>query len=89
MRQATKSERDRLMRVKAQLIGSMKSELVAGEISKPEALALFAQVTGMLIAMQDQRTMTPDDAMTLVSRNIQEGNASFIDQMFSGPGGTA
>lgn len=89
MRQATEAEQDRIMRVKARLIDAVKAELMSGEISRPEALALFAHVTGLLIAMQDQRTMTPDEAMALVGRNIEQGNASAIDQMFSGPGGTA
>ncbi|WP_317959873.1 hypothetical protein [Phaeobacter inhibens] len=77
------------MKVKERLITGMKSELMSGEISKPEALSLFAHVTGMLIAMQDQRTMSPDEAMNIVAKNIEQGNASAIEQIFEGPGGNA
>ncbi|WP_371398873.1 hypothetical protein [Marinovum algicola] len=89
MRKATDTEQDRIMKVKERLITGMKAELTSGEISKPEALCLFAHVTGMLIAMQDQRTMTPDEAMNLVANNIEQGNASAIEQLFQGNGGNA
>jgi hypothetical protein len=48
-----------------------------------EALALCAYITGMCIAMQDQRTMTPDQAMELVIKNIQSGNRTAIEQVLS------
>lgn len=89
MRLASEAEGNRIMAVKARLIDGMKAELLSGEISKPEALCLFAHVTGMLIAMQDQRTMTPDQAMDMVAKNIEAGNASAIDQLFEGTGGNA
>lgn len=87
MRKATKSEQDRLMAVKNRILSGIKDELAAGEISNVEILALMAQVTGMVIAMQDQRTMTPDQAMDLVARNIEAGNASAVEQLFQAPAG--
>lgn len=40
-----------------------------------EILALLAHLVGQVIAMQDQRTMTPAMAMELVASNIQQGNS--------------
>lgn len=88
MRKATDIEQDRIMAVKVRLIDGMNAELQSGEITKCEALCLFAHVTGMLIAMQDQRTMSPTTAMDLVGKNIEAGNASVIEQVFEGVGNT-
>lgn len=41
-------------------------------------LAVMACTVGHLIALQDQRTMTPDMAMDLVLANIVEGNKEAI-----------
>jgi len=49
-------------------------------LSPQEILAIAAQVVGMIVALQDQRTMTPDMAMELVARNIQSGNKAAIEQ---------
>ena len=72
------------MAVKERLLNSMKHEMMSGEISKAECLCLFAHVTGMLIAMQDQREVTPEQAMDMVGKNIEAGNASAIEQMLGG-----
>ena len=39
-----------------------------------EVLALASQLVGMIIAFQDQQTMTSDRAMKIVSLNIETGN---------------
>ncbi|MBI1359834.1 MAG: hypothetical protein GC155_06060 [Alphaproteobacteria bacterium] len=51
-----------------------------------EMLALVSQLVGNLIALQDQRKMTPDMAMQLVARNIEIGNAVAIDAVKSAGG---
>jgi len=84
VRKATGSEADRIMAVKARLIDNIKTEIDTGEITKPEILCLFAHITGMLIAMQDQHSMTPDEAIQLVYRNIEAGNTSIVEQIFEG-----
>ena len=89
MRRATNAEQERIMGAKTRLLDGLKVELTNGEISKPEALALFAHVTGMIVAMQDQRDMTPAQAMDVVVRNIEAGNASAIEQMLGDPSGSA
>jgi len=44
------------------------------ELTPQEMLAIAAQVVGQLIALQDQRVMTPEMAMDLVQGNIVIGN---------------
>ena len=46
----------------------------AGKLDASEMLALASHAVGQLIAFQDQRKMTPDLAMAVVSRNIEQGN---------------
>ena len=46
----------------------------AGKLDASEMLALASHAVGQLIAFQDQRKMTPDLAMAVVSRNIVQGN---------------
>lgn len=41
-------------------------------------LAIASYVVGQIIAMQDQRRITPDMAMQIVSRNIEAGNTHAI-----------
>jgi hypothetical protein len=54
-----------------------------------ELLAVTAHLVGQLIALQDQRTVTPAMAMDLVSSNIEQGNREVIDGLLSATGGTA
>lgn len=84
LREATDKEQARLMAVKTRLLESVKDEMLSGEITKAEFLCLFAHITGMLIAMQDQRTMMWQEAMDIVAENIRAGNASAIEQSFAG-----
>lgn len=46
----------------------------ADKMSAEDVLAIAANMVGKLIAMQDQRTMTPKRAMDIVARNIEFGN---------------
>lgn len=43
-----------------------------------EILAIAANMVGKLVAMQDQRTMTPDMAMQVVAENVQRGNQQAV-----------
>jgi len=56
------------------------------DMSEQEVLAMAAQVVGMLVAMQNQFKMTPDEAMTLVARNIEIGNRVVIDNLSQSKG---
>jgi len=50
----------------------------ASRLSAMEMLALAAHLVGQLIAMQDQRSLTPAMALKLVSDNIEQGNREAI-----------
>ena len=44
---------------------------------------------GKLVAMQDQRTTSPEMAMKVVSQNLQRGNHEVISRLAMAKGGTA
>ena len=50
-------------------------------LTGPELLALSAQMVGNIIALQDQKTMTSDQAIMIVSKNMEIGNKVVLDQM--------
>lgn len=57
-------------------------------LSAQEMLALSAHLVGQIIAMQDQRSMTPEIALKIVSDNIEQGNKEVIDGLFRAPATT-
>lgn len=59
----------------------------AAKLSAVELLAVAANMLGKLIAMQDQRKLTPDAAMKIVADNIEAGNAQVLEQLASTSGG--
>lgn len=61
----------------------------APDMPAEEILAIFCQLVGQLIAMQDQRRFTPDSIMALVSANIEMGNQHAFDQLLNETAGTA
>jgi hypothetical protein len=50
----------------------------AGRLDASEMLALCAHLTGQMIALQDQRKLTPAEAMELVGKNIEKGNQEAV-----------
>ena len=68
-------------------MGDLKAAIARHpRLTPPEMLALTAQLVGNLIALQDQRRMTPDMAIQLVSENIEIGNRAVIDGLHSTKG---
>lgn len=59
------------------------------DIDAAELLAISSQFVGMLLAMQDQRTMTIDRAMATIERNIEIGNRTAIKANLGRPEGAA
>lgn len=59
----------------------------AGALPAVEMLALTAYAVGQIVALQDQREITPNQAMQLVLRNIEQGNADAIGNLMSKPAG--
>lgn len=49
-------------------------------------LAITSQFVGQLIALQDQRSMTPDRAMQIVTTNIEIGNQAAMLHLASPEG---
>lgn len=54
-----------------------------------ELLAILSHLVGQVIALQDQRTVTPAMAMDLVASNIEQGNREAIAPLLNETGGTA
>lgn len=55
-----------------------------------EILAVLSHLVGQVIAVQDQRAMTPDMAMHLVGTNIEVGNREVVQGLLmAAPGGHA
>jgi hypothetical protein len=51
----------------------------ADKVDAEGLLAIAANMVGKLVAMQDQRTMTPEMAMVTVAENVAAGNAEMIE----------
>lgn len=56
------------------------------KISAQEILAVAANMLGKLVAMQDQRTMSPAMAMEIVAQNLEHGNLDVIKQLANSKG---
>ena len=52
-------------------------------------LAVASALVGQLIALQDQRSLTPAGAMEIVLRNIESANQEVMDSMGGPVGGNA
>lgn len=75
---ATTAKHERLFNEMCELLKRHTAELPADEV-----LGITAQVVGMTIALQDQRTMTHDRAMKIVGKNIEIGNARVVNQLLN------
>ncbi len=58
----------------------------ADKLSALELLAIAANMIGKLIALQDQRLVSPAQAMQVVSRNIEVGNRQALEQVSKSAG---
>ena len=54
-----------------------------------QMLAIASHFVGQLIALQDHRKVTPQEAMQIVTANLAEGNRSIVQQLLGKTGGTA
>jgi hypothetical protein len=62
----------------------------ADKLTSLELLAVAANMLGKLVAMQDQRSVTPAMAMEIVAKNVEHGNQTVLDRLANGPiGGSA
>ena len=53
----------------------------ADKLSAIELLAVASNMLGKLVAMQDQRTVSPAMAMEVVARNVESGNQPVLAQL--------
>lgn len=58
----------------------------AAKLSAIEILAIAANMVGKIVAMQDQRKVTPAMAMEVVAKNLELGNAQVIEELAKAPG---
>lgn len=58
----------------------------AGHLSALEMLAVASNAVGKIVAMQDQRKTTPEQAMEVVARNIEHGNQQTIAELMKSVG---
>ena len=71
---------------------AFRDELVAvlkkhgDALTAPEMLALASHLVGQLVALQDQRAMSPDRAMQIVAANIEQGNQEVLDGLLNSGG---
>lgn len=61
----------------------------ADKLTAAEMLAVAANLVGKLIAFQDQRRMTPEEAMKIVRLNIEEGNRQAVEHLRDNAVGSA
>ena len=58
----------------------------ADRLSTLELLAVAANMLGKLVALQDQRKVTPSMAMEIVAQNIEYGNQQALAQITQSKG---
>lgn len=68
-------------------MNDLKATLVRHtDLDAMELLAVASQFVGNMIALQDQRRVTPAMAMELVANNIQIGNQAAVDNILNTKG---
>lgn len=58
----------------------------AARLPADHLLAISSQVVGMIVALQDQRTMSTERALKIVSENIELGNQGIVNAMMETKG---
>lgn len=82
-----RTEREaRLIAVREKLMTSIKSEIDAQNVTSAELLALLSHTVGACLAMQDQRRMSPEEGLKLISKNIEAGNREVIGELATSKG---
>lgn len=70
-----------------ELTALIAKHTVSGKLSSLEVLAIAANMVGKILAMQDQRKITPAKAMEVVAKNLELGNAQVIEEIRTATGG--
>lgn len=61
----------------------------ASTMDAMDILAVLSHLVGQVIALQDQRKVTPAMAVALVEANMERGNIEVIDGLLRETGGSA
>jgi hypothetical protein len=64
-----------------ELVALIQRLTVQHNLSSVDLLAVAANMLGKIVALQDQRAMTPDQAMDIVIANLQIGNDQAIKNL--------
>ncbi len=68
----------------------LRADLIAvlhqADVDALEMLAILAHLTGQVIAMQDQRCITFDMALEIVSTNLNAGNKEMVENLMDTKG---
>jgi uncharacterized protein YejL (UPF0352 family) len=72
-----------------ELAALLKKHADAGGLSGLEILAVAANMVGKMVALQDQRLVSPKLAMEVVAQNIEHGNRQVLEQLEQSAGGLA
>ena len=68
------------LKIRDAIIEAIRTD--GADLSAIEILAVISYTVGQLVAMQDQRTITPAMAMRVVAENISAGNSDAIKNIF-------
>ena len=74
VRPPTDEETARLGKVQKRLAAAALLELKSGDVPAVELLALFAHMTGIVLALQDRSEITPSQGLRLINANVLRGN---------------
>lgn len=74
------------IKVRNAMLAAIRKE--AEHMDALEILAIASYTVGQLVALQDQRTVTPAMAMEIVASNIEAGNLHVIEGLLD-TGGSA
>ncbi|MEN3144621.1 hypothetical protein ABDF71_21765 [Ochrobactrum sp. WV_118_8] len=51
------------------------------DLTASEMLAICAQLTGQVLALQDQRAMSPEMGIQIIGQNLEIGNSRAIEEV--------
>jgi hypothetical protein len=64
-----------------ELVALIRRLTAQHNLSSVDLLAVAANMLGKIVALQDQRTITPDKAMDIIVANLQIGNDQAIESL--------
>lgn len=77
-----------VVRARAKLLAVLSE--VGKDVTDTELLALLSYTVGQCLALQDQRSLTPEQGLDLINQNIQQGNLDAVSNLLTGaPAGSA